>query len=130
MSTLNQALAREPRLPRFLCHLYQRLHQRRLNLVTGAGISIDAGVPDWYNLLDLLAAEQDVLKTDLSEHRKAGLNPEYLGQIIYHRFKHASSATGPAEMQAATVEHGWGEAIHQAIYNRVPQNISEIVKTH
>jgi hypothetical protein len=76
MSTLDKAVAREPRLPRFICHLYQRLCQKRLNLVAGAGISIDAGVPDWHGLLDRLAAKEEALKTDLGEHRKAGLNPE------------------------------------------------------
>jgi hypothetical protein len=98
--------------------------------VTGAGISIDAGVPDWHDLLDRLAAEEDALRTDLGEHRKAGLNPEYLGQIIYHRFKEACPVTEPADLRDATVEHGWGEAIHRAIYQNVPMTIGEVVEKH
>ncbi|MBR0951280.1 SIR2 family protein [Bradyrhizobium canariense] len=130
MSTLDDALARQPRLPRYLCHLYQRLCQRRLNLVTGAGISIDAGVPDWHGLLDRLAAAEEALKTDLGEHRQAGLNPEYLGQIIYHRFKSSCPETNPSELQAATIEHNWGKAIHEAIYDRVPASIGDVVGRH
>jgi hypothetical protein len=33
-------------------------------------------------------------------------------------------------MWAATVEHGWGEAIHRAIYDEVPLSISEVVDKH
>jgi predicted ATPase len=123
-------VARQPRLPRFLCHLYQRLNQQRLNLVTGAGISIDAGVPGWHALLERLAADQEALKEDLGLHRAAGLNPEYLGQIIYHRFKNACTIAEPVDLRLATVEHGWGEAIHKAIYQQVPADIADIVKDH
>ncbi len=127
---LDKAITREPRLSRFLCHLYQRLSQRRLNLVTGAGISVDAGVPNWHGLLDRLAAEEDALRKDLGEHRKAGLSPEYLGQIVYHRFKNACPETEPADLRVATVERHWGEAIHKAIYENVPTNIHEVVDKH
>ncbi|HEY1720745.1 MAG TPA: SIR2 family protein [Magnetospirillaceae bacterium] len=130
MSALDKAIVRQPRLPRFLCHLYQRLNQRRLNLVTGAGISIDAGVPDWHALLDRLAASEDTLKHDLTLHRAAGLNPEYLGQIIYHRLKNNYSEIEPADLRIATAEHGWGKAIHEAIYQQVPQDIAAVVKGH
>lgn len=130
MSTLDAALARQPRLPRFLCHLYQRLSQQRLNLVTGAGISMDAGVPDWHALLERLAAEEEALKTDLALHREAGLNPEYLGQIIYHRFKNACPAIESAELRIATIEHGWGKAINQAIYRDVDADIAKVVRGH
>src|SRR4051812_14588817 len=108
MSELSKAIARQPRLPRFLCHLYQRLAQKRLNLVTGAGISIDAGVPDWGGLLDRLASHDKALRGDLTLHRNAGLNPEYLGQIIFHRFRDGNQAAGRPDLQIAAVEHGWG----------------------
>lgn len=130
MTILENAVARQPRLGRFLCHLYQRLGQKRLNLVTGAGISVDAGVPNWSGLLDRLVAEEDALRTDLEEHRTAGLNPEYLGQIIFHRFKNARPAKNPADLQVATVEHGWAEAIHKAIYDKVPTGIGDVVVNH
>jgi predicted ATPase len=130
VSALDTAIARQPRLPRFLCHLYQRLSQQRLNLVTGAGISVDAGVPSWHGLLERLAASEKELEHDLRLHRAAGLNPEYLGQIIYHRFEHTCPITEPADLRGATVEHGWGEAIHKAIYQKVPSDIATVVKDH
>ncbi len=102
MTVLEKPLTRQPQLPRFLCHIYQRLQQERLNLVTGAGISIDAGVPSWHGLLDRLAERSEELKTDLQQHRKSGLNPEYLGQIIYHRHR-------------------------DAIYKQVPESIDTVV---
>ena len=87
MNEIDAAINRQPQLTRFLCHIYQRLHQQRLNLVTGAGISVDAGVPLWYGLLERLAENSKELQDDLLAHRKAGLTPEYLGQIIYHRHR-------------------------------------------
>ncbi|WP_374633665.1 SIR2 family protein [Ferrovibrio sp.] len=130
MDVLKKAVARQPKLPRFLCHLYQRLNLKRLNLVTGAGISVDAGVPNWHGLLDRLAADKSPLKADLGKHRDAGLSPEYLGQIIYHRFRSRHPETEHAELRVATIEHGWGAAIHKAIYKKVPSNINEVVKAH
>ncbi len=130
MNALRTAITRQQRLPRFLCHLYQRLSQKRLNLVTGAGISVEAGVPGWHALLERLAENEDALKHDLNLHREAGLNPEYLGQIIYHRFKNACTTTEPADLRVATIEHGWGEAIHKAIYQNVPLDIAKVVEDH
>ena len=130
INALHIAIARQPRLPRFLCHLYQRLSLGRLNLVTGAGISADAKVPQWKGLLKRLAEMEVNLPGDLDAHEKAGLQPEYLGQIIYHRFKGACPVTEPAELRSATIEYGWGEAIHQAIYKDVPVAIDEVLKIH
>ncbi|ODA93277.1 hypothetical protein BFX40_10550 [Mesorhizobium sp. SEMIA 3007] len=130
VSDLHAAIARQPRLPRFLCHLYQRLRLQRLNLVTGAGISIDAKVPGWQDLLKRLAEIQGGLPDDLAAHVAAGLQPEYLGQIIYHRFRGACPVTEPAELRSATVEYEWGDAIHKAIYEKVPQTIAEVIQTH
>lgn len=130
MGALENAIARQPRVPRFLCHLYQRLSQQRLNLVTGAGISIDAGVPGWHTLLERLAASQEALTLDHRLHREAGLSPEYLGQIIYHRFRNACEITEPTDLRVATIEHVWGEAIHKAIYQNVPSDIATVVNDH
>ena len=58
LDKLYAAISRNPRLPRYLCHLYQRLNLGRLNLVTGAGISIDANVPSWKELLRWSAPHQ------------------------------------------------------------------------
>lgn len=102
---------------------------QRLNLVTGAGISIDAKVPGWHALLERLAVIQDDLPADLAAHKDSGLNPEYLGQIIYHRYRGACPIEKPDE-KAATVEHGWGEAIHTAIYKDVPPDIADVVELH
>lgn len=131
MNVLKKALTRQPHLPRFLCHLYQRLHQRKLNLVTGAGISSDAGVPGWHGLLERLAeSERQGLASDLKLHRSSGLNPEYLGQIIYHRFKTSFRTRRSRRLREAMVEYGWGKAIREAIYENVTGDIAEIVNNH
>ncbi len=106
MTVLKKPLTRQPQLPRFLCHIFQRLQQKRLNLVTGAGISIDAGVPSWHGLLDRLAERSEELKADLQQHRKSGLNPEYLGQIIYHRHRSEYSKSPPIYVRPRSITAG------------------------
>ena len=66
---LNAAIARDRRLPRYICHLYQRLKANRLNLVAGAGISVDAKVPAWKQLLHRLAEIEEALAGDLKPTR-------------------------------------------------------------
>jgi hypothetical protein len=130
---LSAAIARNPRLPRYLCHLYQRIELNRLNLVTGAGISVDAKVPAWKELLRRLAEVEDKLPDDLKVHENAGLHPEYLGQIIYHRYSRASTIIdgGAApEVRSAQVAFGWGDAIHKAIYRNVPPEINDVLGSH
>lgn len=130
MPKLSGALKRQPQLPRFLCHMYQRLQQKRLNLVTGAGISIDAGVPSWFDLLERLASHSPEMKADLAEHRRAGLSPEYLGQIIYHRHRNTPLGDTDPILIEATINHGWARSIHNAIYQDVTGDIDEVVKKH
>jgi len=130
MKPIEFAMARQPRLHRFLCHIYQRLSQGRLTLVTGAGISTDAGVPSWYGLLDRLAERTAEFQADFREHRAAGLNPEYLGQIIYHRIRDDCPETVSGDMREATINHDWGRAIHQAIYQDVPDDIDKVLDSH
>lgn len=130
MSDLDAALKRQPRLNRYLGHIFQRLEQKRLNLVTGAGISIPAGVPSWYGLLDRLAEVSKDLQKDFARHRQLGLHPEYLGQILYHRRRSALDPSIAVDIREATAGHEWATAIHEAIYRDVPPSISDVVAKH
>lgn len=130
MAILEDALKRQPRLNRYLCHLRQRLSQKRLNLVTGAGISIDAGVPSWTGLLDRLAEKPKELATDFAAHKSRGLHPEYLGQILFHRHRDALAHGVAVDIREATVNQGWATAIHEAIYRDVSEDISSVLVKH
>jgi hypothetical protein len=127
---LKAALARQPRLPRFLCHIYQRLSTERLNLVTGAGISISAKVPGWAQLLERLAESDANLAVDVKAHFADGRHPEYLGQIVYHRRSKVVAETVPENLKKFTIDHEWAKAIHDALYKDVHQNIADVVKDH
>ncbi|WP_339506841.1 SIR2 family protein [Pseudomonas sp. EA_15y_Pfl1_P102] len=129
MDGLTSATLRQPALPRFMCHLYQRLQQQRLNLVTGAGISIDAGVPNWFGLLERLAQTPSALAGDYQAHRTAGLTPEYLGQIIYNRRRNSEEENLNASDEA-TMNHDWAASIHEAIYKDVPKSVAELITNH
>jgi hypothetical protein len=128
MSHLAHAFQRQPALPKYIVHIFQRLQQKRLNLITGAGVSADAGIPMWHDLLTRLAECSDELATDVAFHKKAGLAPEYLGQIIYKRIqKYSRECEDTPERIPAN--HGWAEAIHKAIYRDVV-DIETILQTH
>jgi hypothetical protein len=53
-TALADAIKSEPRLPIWLIHIWQRLHRRKLGLILGAGVSIDAGCPTWDALVKQL----------------------------------------------------------------------------
>lgn len=128
MNHLVQAFQRQPALSKYLVHIFQRLHQRRLNLITGAGVSADAGIPLWHELLSRLSECSEELATDVEFHKSAGLAPEYLGQIIYQRLQRGSKESDEAFSQVQ-VNHGWAEAIHNAIYRDVG-DIETILQAH
>ncbi len=130
MPVLEKALKRQPRIARFLCHIFQRLSDERLNLVTGAGISVEAGVPAWHPLLDRLAERSNELKVDLQKHRDSGLDPEYLAQILYHRHRNDWGKSVADDLIEANLSYDWAESIHAAIYRDVPDEIKEVLKTH
>lgn len=127
---LKAAFQRQPKLGRFIAHLYQRVSDERLNIVTGAGISIEAGVPLWHPLLQRLSERSDELREDVSAHQDAGLHPEYLGQIIYHRHKADHESHEDFDGEYASIEHDWAKDIHSAIYQDVPENINDIKESH
>ncbi|MGY2200946.1 SIR2 family protein [Pseudomonas gingeri] len=130
MDYLTSAIARQPSLPRFMCHIYQRLEQKRLNLVTGAGISVDAGVPNWYGLLERLCEYSTDLAGDYKAHKAAGLTPEYLGQIIYNRHRNAEDDEQYSLPGEEAINHSWADSIRQAIYKDVPENIEGVFARH
>lgn len=127
---LADAFKRQPKLGRFLAHLFQRTRSGRLGLVTGAGISVDAGVPSWRNLLTRLSERSLELQVDLQDHMSSGLHPEYLGQIIYHRLRDGWGGDVSENLKEAHIDNGWAEAIHDAIYKDVEGDINSIISAH
>jgi hypothetical protein len=103
--------------------------QNKLNLVVGAGISIDVGIPTWHGLLKRLSERSAQLQTDFEKHHQSGLNSEYLGQIIYHRHR-SECDPGPCDMREETIANSWARAIHDAIYKDVPEKTDDIIARH
>ena len=60
---LQNAVKRQPQLPVWITHLWQRLHaHQRLGLILGAGVSVDAGCPKWNKLVNRIIEEEQSLK--------------------------------------------------------------------
>ena len=131
---LEDAIKRQSNLGRYLCHIYQRMEQGDLSLITGAGISMDVGVPGWMELVDRLAEEPSDLAQDIKHLKQKGLSLEYLGQILYHRLKSGIEDEiedkDSQERREAHLRNKWATSIQKAIYRDVPRYYDEILQKH
>src|SRR5262245_6511943 len=107
---LEEAAKTQTQLPVWLCHMWQRLDRRRLGLILGAGVSIDAGLPAWKGLVERLTARFPAVEKTFESHRKAGLQETYITQIAYAL--HQASVRGapstlPRQFEQYQVDSTW-----------------------
>lgn len=131
---LSKAILAEPRLPVWLTHLWQRrLDHNRLGLVLGAGVSRDAGIPMWEELVRNLSKANKVSKARMALHKKARFPETFLAEILYR--KHCSDgkrASFPSErFRNYHLNATWKEKIRKCLYQRVGnRRLSDITKRH
>lgn len=132
MSDLAAAITRQPNLSRYASHLFQRLNSGHLTLVTGAGISLDAKIPSWRELLERLAVDIESFSEDVTKYQAGHMHPEYLGQIVFHR--HQSKCPKEEGVDDETwvleVTQKWAASIHDALYEKVGGTTKSIVSKH
>lgn len=122
---------REPRFLRHLGHLRQRSDHHRLGFALGAGISQQAHVPMWGQLIERLYRHYG--ETIPDRYKEPGHAATMTAQYIFNRFKTSKRQDVTYQLNPAivniTIENDWYRHIHEAIYRKVP-SLEEIAVQH
>lgn len=133
MGAFEAAILRQPNLPRWICHIRQRLLESRVSLLTGAGVSMSAGAPSWSALVEKLAVSIPGFEATFERHKKAAVPDTMISQYIYSRYIDEyvrDHEDVPDPYKQLTAHIGWHQSIRAAIYEAVPNGAEEIAKLH
>src|SRR5689334_12500877 len=122
IAALEEAARTQPQLPVWMCHMWQRLDRRRLGLILGAGVSIDAGCPTWKDLVQRLTAKFPAFEKAFEAHRSAGLQETYITQIAYSLHQASARVAAspvPQQFEQYQVDSTWMEIVHQELYRDI-----------
>jgi hypothetical protein len=132
---LKNATDQQPQLPVWITHMWQRRTEHsRLGLVLGAGVSHDADIPMWNELVGRLMATANFLTDRMEAHKSDGLTPTLLAEMAYRR--HFDSQTKdhsemPAKFRRYQVDASWCLKIHACLYEKVlGKTFAEITRPH
>jgi hypothetical protein len=134
---LEFVVSQEPRLPVWLTHIWQRRFDHdRLGLVLGAGVSRDAGVPMWEELVKRLTAAAKMPPRRMALHKKARYPETFLAEILYR--KHCSDEKDKKSNSDIKPEHKdyhinatWREKIRSCLYRDLRKSkLSDISAAH
>lgn len=133
--SLADALTKQPRLPVWLTHLWQRLiEHERLGLVLGAGVSADAKIPMWPDLVARLAEASGITPERLALHKKERFPETFLAEILYrhHHSDQRKAAASPIDRHHDhRVNWVWRRKIRECLYKDVgTKTFEEITKEH
>jgi hypothetical protein len=132
---LKSATEQQPQLPVWITYMWQRrVKHSRLGLVLGAGVSHDANIPIWNELVERLMVAAD-FPTDRTEaHKKDGTTPTLLAEMAYR--SHFDSQTKshsdmPLKFRKYQVDASWCVKIHGCLYEKVHgKTFAEIAAPH
>jgi hypothetical protein len=132
---LARAISEERRLPIWLTHIWQRcLDHDRLGLVLGAGVSRDAGIPMWEELLERLAKAANVPEQRMALHKEARFPETFLAEILFRKHSAAAELATPklsSKYRAYHVNSTWKEKIRDCLYEELEnKNFDEITRNH
>lgn len=131
---LTDTINAEPRLPIWLIHIWQRLQHQKLGLILGAGVSIDAGCPTWEKLIRQLIRTAKGHAGTMKAHKRAGLQPTYITQILYLLHQERAKRTPPRvpiRFELFQIDSTWREIVYKELY-RTNANLTaaELVAMH
>lgn len=125
----------QPQLPVWITHMWQRrIEHSRLGLVLGAGVSNDADIPMWSELVERLMTAASFPSDRMEAHKNDGVTPALLAEMVYRR--HFDSETRvhsemPPKFRRYQVDASWCVRIHACLYETVlGRTFSEITKSH
>jgi hypothetical protein len=132
---LRTATEEQPQLPVWITHMWQRrIEHARLGLVLGAGVSRDANIPMWNELVERLMAIANVRKSRAEEHNNDGLTPTLLAEMAYRRHLDNETKTHsgmPPKFRRYQVDASWCVKIHGCLYKDVVgKTFAEITEPH
>jgi hypothetical protein len=133
---LVSAISKESRLPLWMTHLWQRLHEHsRLGLVLGAGVSYDAKIPLWPELVKRLATAAGITQERLALHQKERFPETFLAEILLR--KHNSDEAKAAAKHSFDRHHdhrvnaSWKQKIRECIYKDIAdKSFEDVAKGH
>jgi SIR2-like domain len=132
---LIKATEQQSQLPVWITHMWQRrIEHSRFGLVLGAGVSRDADIPVWNELVERLMAVAEIPKDRMEAHNNDGLTPTLLAEMAYRR--HLDSETKihsgmPAKFRRYQVDATWCLKIHSCLYEKVSgKTFTEITEPH
>lgn len=132
---LKSAIELQPQLPVWITHMWQRrIEHSRLGLVLGAGVSRDAKIPMWNELVERLMAVADFPKDRMDAHNQDGLTPTLLAEMAYRRHldRETEVHSGmPSKFRRYQVDASWCVKIHGCLYEKVlGKTYAEVIEAH
>lgn len=132
---LINASGQQPQLPVWITHMWQRRTEHsRLGLVLGAGVSRDAGIPMWSELVERLMSTANFPTDRMEAHKNEGVTPALLAEMAYRC--HFDSETKVhsdmlTKFRQYQVDASWCLKIHACLYEKVlGKTLAEITNLH
>jgi SIR2-like domain len=132
---LKSATEQQPQLAVWITHMWQRrTEHRRLGLVLGAGVSHDADIPMWNELVGRLMASANFPNDRMEAHKNDGVPPTLLAEMAYR--SHFDSQTRDhsdlnVKFRRYQVDASWCLKIHSCLYEKVlGKTFAEITRPH
>jgi len=112
----------------------RRIEHFRLGLVLGAGVSYDAQIPMWNELVARLMVMAGFPKDRMEAHNNDSLTPTLLAEMAYRR--HLDSETRahssmPSKFRKYQVDASWCVKIHSCLYETLlGKTFAEVTESH
>lgn len=109
-----------------LSTLKKKYQNEELTLFLGAGVSIDAGIPLWKDLINSLLSEMILRRT---KDKQDELLAEHLNEIINlaYRNQEDSPITQMRYIRGAFDTAEYNQLVHSVLYNKVPRTNTKLL---
>ena len=118
-----------------IVHLRQQIKLKRFGLVFGSGISKDLGIPNWEELVGLLANDPAVDGEAVRKTAPPRAGLPYRTEMLFEHYKRrrytdANEADRHTRKLDIKIASEWREIIRQHLYAKATNNIAEALANH